>query len=164
MPLSPRVPTPIHPTLIFSLAPRAAITAGPAAMAAAFRKLRRFSSSDIRPPNPMIPMGMITKNAGRKRGGSATIARRGKWSLISGIMDGRPMDESIVKWVKRSDPGQPDHGARRSADDHETRVHQRLLAIAENHRLSQQPWPEQGKDTARHLRIRRGPAEDLRVS
>jgi uncharacterized protein (TIGR03067 family) len=29
----------------------------------------------------------------------------GKWSLISGIMDGRPMDESVVKWVKRVTQG-----------------------------------------------------------
>lgn len=29
----------------------------------------------------------------------------GEWSMVSGILDGRPMDESLVKWVKRVTQG-----------------------------------------------------------
>src|ERR1035437_5989177 len=58
-PAEPRVPTPIQPILTLSLAPRAGSAAGPAAIAAAFRKSRRLSSSGIRPPTPMIAAPIV---------------------------------------------------------------------------------------------------------
>jgi uncharacterized protein (TIGR03067 family) len=36
---------------------------------------------------------------------ASTTEFEGEWHLVSGIMDGRPMDESVVKWVKRATLG-----------------------------------------------------------
>src|SRR3569832_1921470 len=47
-PALPLVPTPIQPMLTLSLAPRAVMIAGPAAIAADLRKVRRLSCSAIK--------------------------------------------------------------------------------------------------------------------
>jgi uncharacterized protein (TIGR03067 family) len=48
------------------------------------------------------PKARASKKAAMTTAGSAAATEfDGEWHMISGIMDGQPMDESAVKWVKR---------------------------------------------------------------
>src|SRR4051794_34827186 len=41
------------------------------------------------------------KTAPPKSGGGAVTEFEGEWAMVSGVMNGIPMDQSLVKWVKR---------------------------------------------------------------
>jgi uncharacterized protein (TIGR03067 family) len=47
--------------------------------------------------------------AAAKKSGGPVTELEGEWAMVSGVMDGNPMDKSMVQWVKRSTHGNESH-------------------------------------------------------
>ena len=87
----------------------------------------------------------------------------GEWPMISGTMSGKPMDQSMVKWVKRVTHGNQTKVQAGPQVMLHVEFTLRLHSVAENHRLRQPGRHQQRKDSVRNLRIRRRRADSLRL-
>ena len=55
----------------------------------------------VRGAAPVARKRSAAKAAAAGTGGGPVTELEGEWPMVSGVMSGKPMDQSLVKWVKR---------------------------------------------------------------
>jgi len=67
--------------------------------------LETLVRGEVAPAAPSKPRASKAKKAAPAASSGSATEFEGEWSLVSAVMDGKPMDQSMVKWVKRVNQG-----------------------------------------------------------